>query len=257
LRMCSAELPRVYELVASLKGAPKSYFKNFAASLRDNPIKRKHFVDIETELAALDAAAWDHLKANVGPLFMKGEKIRGWQGAFSELNEAKAYNFLVRRGYTDVEFIPRRSDTKTPDLRAKTENVDVLCEVKTINRSKRAILAQTQMIASSVSNLLPVEFFSKLASTVRGADQQMAAFSSAPDTKRIIYLVVNFDDRLHECVSGYLVQISEKREEFMMPGLEVVLDVKPEFYSATSVSPASHILSFASGAAWHRPPKSD
>ena len=108
--MCSVELRRVNELVASLKGAPKSYFKHFTASLHNNPIKRKHFIDIEVELATLDTAAWDHLKANVGPLFMKGEKIRGWQGAFSELNEAKAYNFLVRRGYSCVEFIPRRSD---------------------------------------------------------------------------------------------------------------------------------------------------
>ena len=255
--MCSAELPRVYELVASLKGAPRSYFKNFATSLRDNPIKRKHFIDIEVELAALDAAAWDHLRTKVGPLFMKGEKVRGWQGAFSELNEAKAYNFLVRRGYTCVEFIPRRSDAKTPDLRARMGNINVLCEVKTINRSERAVREKIQAVVSSVSNLLPVEFFSKLASTIRGADQQMAVFSSALDMKRIVYLVINFDDRLHECVDDYLVQISEKREGFMMPGLEVILDVKPEFYSATSMSPAPHILSFASDALWVPPLKID
>lgn len=251
--MCSAELPRVYELVASLKGAPKSYFKNFATSLLDNPIKRKHFIDIEAELAALDAAAWDHLKANVGPLFTKGEKLRGWQGAFSELNEAKAYNFLVRLGYTNVEFIPRRSDAKTPDLRAKLGNFDVLCEVKTINRSERAVRARAQAMVSSVSNLLPDEFFSKLTSTVQRADEQMAAFCSKPDVKRIIYLVINFDDWLHECVGDYLVQIREKKEEFVMPGLEIILNVKPDFYSATLASPASHILSFASDAPWSRP----
>lgn len=255
--MCPAELPRVHELVASLKGAPRSYFKNFANSLRDNPIKRKHFIDIEVELAALDAAAWDHLKTKVGPLFMKGEKARGWQGAFSELNEAKAYNFLVRRGYTSVEFIPRRSDARTPDLRARMGSIDVLCEVKTINRSERAVRAKTQEIVSSVSNLLPVEFFSKLASTIRGADQQMAMFSSAPDMKRIVYLVINFDDGLHECVDDYLVQIPEKRAEFMMPGLEVVMDVKPKFYLATSVSPPSHVLNFTSDAPWLPPPKVD
>lgn len=245
--MCSAELPRVYELVASLKGAPKSYFRNFTASLRDNPIKRKHFIDIEAELALLDVAAWDHLRTNVRPLFMKGERVRGWQGAFSELNEAKAYNFLVRRGYNCVEFISRRSDTKTPDLRAKMGSIDVLCEVKTINRSERAVRAQAQAV-SSVSNLLPVEFFSKLASTIRSADQQMSVFSAAQDVKKIAYLVINFDDRFHECVDDYLVQISDKREGFMMPGLEIILDVKPEFYSATLTSPASHILSFTSDA---------
>jgi hypothetical protein len=246
--MYAVELPRVYELVASLKGAPKSYFKNFAASLRDNPIKRKHFFDIEVELASLDAAAWDHLKRNVGPLFTKGEKLRGWQGAFSELNEAKAYNFLVRQGYTSVEFIPRQSDTKTPDLRAKMGNVDALCEVKTINRSERAVRTKVGPIASA--SLLPGEFFSKLASTIRGADQQMGAFSSSLDMKRIVYLVINFDDWLHEGVDDYLIQMTERRDDFVMPGLEVVLEMKPKFYSATSISPASHILTFTSDAPW-------
>ena len=69
--MCSAELPRVYELVASLKDAPRSYFKNFVNSIRDNPLKWKHFIDIEAELARLDPVAWDHLRTKVGPLFMK------------------------------------------------------------------------------------------------------------------------------------------------------------------------------------------
>ena len=255
--MCSVELRRVNELVASLKGAPKSYFKHFTASLHNNPIKRKHFIDIEVELATLDTAAWDHLKANVGPLFMKGEKIRGWQGAFSELNEAKAYNFLVRRGYSCVEFIPRRSDIKTPDLRARMGNADVLCEVKTINRSELALREKARAAVSSVSNLLPMEFFSKLSSTIRRADHQMASFSSAADMKRIVYLVVNFDDRLHECVDDYLSQIPEKRDEFMVAGLEVVMDVKPELYSATSASPPTHILSIASEAPWLPPPNVD
>jgi hypothetical protein len=247
------ELPRTYELVASLKDAPKSYFKNFAVSLQDNAIKRKYFVDIEAELAGLDGAAWDYLKTKVGPLFMKKEQARGWQGAFSELNEAKAYNFLIRRGCTSVEFIPHRSDAKTPDLRAKMGNVDVLCEAKTINRSERVILAQMQKAASSVSNRLSIEFFAKLASTIRHADQQMAAFSSAPDIQRIIYLVINFDDSLHEYVDDYLVQIQEQKEQFVLPGLEIVLDVKPKFYSANPVSEASRMLSLILKAPWVAP----
>ena len=255
--MRAAELPRTFELVASLKGAPRSYFKNFAASLRDNAIKRKYFVDIEAELAALDSAAWDHLRTKVGPLFMRKEKVRGWQGAFSELNEAKAYNFLIRSGYTSVEFIPRNRDTKTPDLRAKLGNVDVLCEAKTINRSERAIVAQLRRAASSVPIHLGKEFFAKIASTIKYADQQMAAFSSAPDTKRIIYVVINFDDRLHEYVDDYLTQIQEREKEFVLPGLDIVLDAKPKFYSASTISESSHILRFTSAAPWRPPAAGD
>jgi hypothetical protein len=256
LPMCSAELPRVYELVASLKDAPRSYFKNFVTSIRDNPLKRKHFIDIEAELARLDAVAWDHLRTKVGPLFMKKEKARGWQGAFSELNEAKAYNFLIRRGCTSVEFIPRRSDSKTPDLRAKLGSVDVLCEAKTINRSEREVVARTRNGVSSVANRLPTEFFTKLTSTIRRADQQMAASSSAPDIKRIVYLVINFDDSLHEYVDDYLAQIQQRKEEFVVPGLEIVLDVKPKFYSASLASATSLALNFMPAAPW-LPPSSD
>ncbi len=251
--MRAEELPRTYELVASLKGAPRSYFKNFAASLRDNPIKKKYFVDIEAELASLDPAAWDHLRTKVGPLFLKKEKVRGWQGPFSELNEAKAYNYLVRSGYTSVEFVPRNSDIKTPDLRAKLGGVDVLCEAKTINRSTRAIVAQLQNPVSSVAILLSKEFFLKIASTIRRADLQMAAFSMAVDIKRIVYIVINFDDWLHEYVDRYLIQIQEREKEFVLPGLEIVVDAKPKFYSASPLSETPHMLRFTSIVPWQPP----
>lgn len=205
------DLPRVYELAASLKGARKSYFRNFTASIRDHPLKRERFVEIEAELATLDAAAWEHLKASVGPLFLKNETARDWKGASSALNEAKAYNYLVRRGCTSVTFIPRRVDVQTPDLRARMGSLDVLCEAKTINRSQRAISPA---------------FFTKLASTVRRADRQMAAFSSQPNVKRIAYLVIDFASAMQDDVDDYLRQIQERREEFAVPGLEIILDVK-------------------------------
>jgi hypothetical protein len=249
------ELPRVYDLVAGLKDARRSYFRDFAASLRDNPLKRKHFLDIEAELAKLDSAAWDQLKSKVGPLFMRRETVRGWQGAFSELNEARAYNFLVRRGCTSVEFIARRYDSQTPDLRAKNGSVDVLCEAKTINRSQGEVLSRAEKAARPISNRVGAGFFTKLASTIRRADQQMAAFSLAPDVNRIVYVVINFDDSLHEYVDDYLVQIEAQKDEFMVAGLEIILDVKPKFYSASLTSEVSHIRTFASGGPWLLPPE--
>lgn len=155
-----------------------------------------------------------------------------------------------------MEFIPRDRDTKTPDLRAKLGNVDVLCEAKTINRSERAIVAQLQKAAASAPIRLGKEFFSKIASTIRNADRQMAAFSSALDTKRIIYVVINFDDRLHEYVEDYLIQIQEQEQEFVLPGLDIILDAKPKFHSASPISQSSHMLRFTSVASW-RPRSAD
>ena len=208
------ELARVLKLAASLRGAQRSYFRNFVVSLRDNPLKRKHFEDIEAELATLDAAAWEHVKANTGPLFMKNETDRDWRGAASALNEARAYNLLVRRGYTSVAFIPRHVEGKTPDLRARMGDVDILCEAKTINRSERA----------GASHLF-AGFFTKLASTIKRADEQIAAFAPSPGIKRIVYLAIDFDEALHAYVEDYLAQIQARRTEFVAPGLEIVLDV--------------------------------
>ncbi len=207
------ELPRVCELAASLKGAQRSYFRNFIASLRDNPLKRKHFEDIEAELATLDAVAWEHVKASTGPLFMKNETARDWKGAASALNEARAYNFLVRRGYTSVAFIPRHVEGKTPDLRARMGDVDILCEAKTINRSERAGAAH-----------LSAGFFTKLASTIKRADGQMTAFALSPGIRRIVYLAINVDEALQAYADDYLTQIQARRMEFLAPALEIVLD---------------------------------
>lgn len=209
------ELPRVYELAASLKGAQRSYFRNFTASLRDNPLKRKHFIEIEAELATLDAAAWNHLKANAGPLFMKHETPRDWRGAASVLNEARAYNFLVRRGYTSVAFIPRHAKGKTPDLRAKAGSVDVLCEAKTINRVERA----------GEDRLIPA-FFIKLASTIARADRQLTGYSAVPEIRKILYLLIDFDHVPSARIEDFLAQTEERKAEFLPSNLEIVLDTK-------------------------------
>jgi hypothetical protein len=64
----------------------------------DNPVKRKHFLHLEAELAGLDTAAWTYLRAQVLPLFERRHEVRGWQAAFDKLNEAKGYNYLARMG---------------------------------------------------------------------------------------------------------------------------------------------------------------
>ena len=51
--------------------------------------------------------------------------------------------------------------------------------------------------------------------------------------------MINFDDSLHEYVDDYLAQIQQRKEEFVVPGLEIVLDVKPKFYSASLASATS------------------
>jgi hypothetical protein len=223
----------MYELLDS-QIAPDlrtNFFRDFEFSIASNPLKWKQIAHMEAELAGLDDAAWDHLKGKAGPLFAKHHATRGWESALNELNEARAYNYLVSRGCTDVTFIPRL-ETKTPDLRARLGETDVLCEAKTINKSEIAVNARMQQAVQSIEARLPDEFFEKIAATTKSAAKQMADYCK--NTRRFVFFVINFDDGLHEHVDDYLVQIEGRRDEFLLPHLEIAIQVKPKYYAASA-----------------------
>jgi hypothetical protein len=233
--MLRNKLPRMYELLDDqiASDVRTTFFRDFELSFASTPLKWKQIAHMEAELAGLDIAAWDHLKEKAGPLFAKHHARRGWESALNELNEARAYNYLVSRGCTNVAFIPRL-ETKTPDLRARLGEADVLCEAKTINKSEIAVNARIQQAVRSIATRLPDEFFRKIAAATRSAAKQMADYCKATKTKRFVFFVINFDDELHEYVDDYLVQIEERRDEFLLPHLEIAIQVKPKYYVASA-----------------------
>ncbi len=232
------ELPRISEIRDLLRNpaAPNAYFQDFDNSIATEPVKLKHFNDIESDLQGLDPDAWDCLKHEVAPLFEKKHRTRGWQAAFDKLNQAKAYNHLKRIGCTDVQFIPESPKTgqKTPDLKGWHGPTKVLCEVKTINISEDEARARFEMAAHSIQGRLPDAFFEKLRSTLKTAKKQMACYCSDDDTKRMVYVIVNFDDGLHEYVETYSEQLQSFVTEAAGPEVDIIFDVKPAFYSATA-----------------------
>jgi hypothetical protein len=253
--MSREELPRISELIDSLNDRVSSdtYFQNFENSIADErSAKRKHFVHIEAELAGLDLASWNHLKKKVGPLFEQRHRNRGWQPAFDKLNEAKAYNYLVGLGCSRVEFIPESAEPgqKTPDLRGRLGTTRVLCEVKTINPSDDEAKARGQMIARSIQGCLPDGFFHKLTSTLMRAKNQMDTHCQYDGIRRIVYVIINFDDNMHEYVEDYLGQLQEFVVGFLLPTVDIVFDVKPKFYSATSTSLPSRLFLCSMDAPW-------
>jgi hypothetical protein len=232
------ELPRVFEL-HDLVRSPRSaaaYFQDFEKSLAEVPQKLRQFRDIEHELEGLDTAAWNHLKADVPELIAVRDPSRGWQALFDILNQAKAYNYLQRIGCTNIAFIPRAraKGQKTPDLKAELGLVNVLCEVKTINVSEdEATRRQTGGVGTSTDRL-ESGFFRKLTSDLTRAKAQMAAHGADSATKMIAYVIINFDDLLHEYADRYELQINQYMVRTPVPGLEVVFDYKPAFYAAMS-----------------------
>jgi hypothetical protein len=235
-----SELSRIYDLLDLTEDldSPNAYFRRFGKTTAENPVKKKHFLDIERDLQGLDQVAWNHLKKDVKPLLEKKHCTRGWQGLFDKLNQAKAYNHLVSIRCTNVRFVPesKQPRQKTPDLEGTRGVQRVLCEVKTVNPSEEEV--EDRNLELSVRNpqdLLNEKFFAKLTSILDRARAQLAACDSQEITKKLIFIVLNYDDRLHEYAENYSRQLGEFLEKSKVRDSEIVLYAKLPGYSATAL----------------------
>ena len=229
------ELPLIYELRDMLPDPipASAYFQNLDKSLSDSQQKLRQYRDLEQDLAGLDAAAWGFLKSEVKPLLMVRHEKRGWHQLFDKLNQAKGYNHLKRAGYEAVSFIPPVPGCMTPDLEARSGTSRVLCEVKTINVSDVEAHRRFFGGVGSVDDQLQAGFFAKLSSDLAKAQAQMAAFDAGPTVRKLAYVVINFDDSLHEYADRYEEQITRYVADHPTHGLEVGFYWKPPFGSAT------------------------
>jgi len=225
---------RLYELRDLLPDpAPENaFFRNLDESLAAWRTKREAYQTIEADLAALDPAAWAFLKAELRPLLTVHQGPRGWQPLFDKLNEAKAYHYLKREGFTDIAFIPRatKSGQRTPDLSAHSGATPVLCEAKTINISKDEAERRARGGVGSTEPRLDDGFFLKLRHDLFEAQAQMRAFDSGADVFRIVYVLANYDDWLHEAADLYDVQIADfLKHQNPTPELKIIFEIKRIF----------------------------
>lgn len=165
--------------------------------------KKRFFQDIEKDLRGLSQCAWSHLKEELLKTLEIRYEYRGWQPLFDKFNQAKAYNHLSSIGCENIEFIPVYRQTgkksrKTPDLQAQIGNQVLLCEVKTINISDDEARHRTEHSVRTIKAYLENGFFEKLRSTLMVAKDQMVAYRSEKNIRRVVYVVLNFDDSLHE-----------------------------------------------------------
>jgi hypothetical protein len=235
VKVASDELRRISQLRDySVKlNSPKTYFRVDDDKL-SNPHKRKLFVALERELQGLDAEAWEFLKGEALPRLKAQHSTRGWQQLFDTLNEAKGYNYLVRIGCKEIKFIPRAKtdNVQTPDLRGFLGSAAVQCEVKTINVSDDEANRFATGGVGTTRLYLEKEFFKKVSSVIHTAASQLLAFDRDLTSRRIAYVVFNFDDRLHEYADEYQKQIEAFIAGASLPDVEVVLEIKPPFHSA-------------------------
>lgn len=208
--MPRSKLPRVYQLIDLIEDRvhPDAYFQNFEYSIEHGVEKRSVWLAREKEVQRLDIEAWDFLKKEVVPyLIARNYRGRGWEQLISILNQARAYNFLLDSGCSEIRFIPRVNGKETPDLEAQLDGNTVICEVKTINKSAKE--ANSRQCCEPRFTLASLEsgFFNKLTSDLEKAKSQMASYNNAPGVRHIAFIVVNFDDSIGEYKTDYYKEI--------------------------------------------------
>ena len=77
-------------------------------------------------------------------------------------------------------------------------------------------------------------FLRKLKCDLEYAKAQMVAYDQDGATMKLAYVVVNYDDLLHEYDDLYQRQIAQFIKDNPIPELEVVFDIKPPFSLAQS-----------------------
>jgi hypothetical protein len=163
------------------------------------------------------------VKAKLTPLPKKTE-TRGLEPLYDLLGEARAYNHLRRQGCVGLRFVPTAKGRKTPDLEATDPNGRaVLCDAKTINISDAEAHRRRIGGVGTSTDQLDDRFFRKLKSDLQRANDQMMAFASDAATRRIAYIIIHYDDSLHEYADRYERQAGHFLAGSPIEGMEAIL----------------------------------
>ena len=185
----------IRELIALAKATHPgdNFFADVEQTLKVVPLVRSEYRAYERALSILDPESWAVLQVKALAHFTDHRPGQRKQGFFNQLNDAFAYQYLVRRGYKQVRIL-RESGKTQPDIEYLDGREKRFCEVKTIGISDEMIArrAKVQVPSSSIYQELSGGFLSKLESTLDSADCQI----NARRGKGLIYLVsphINYD----------------------------------------------------------------
>lgn len=183
----------IRELITLVKAAHPgdNFFANVEQTLKIVPEARADYRAYERALSILDSESWIVLRDKAIAHFTDHRIGQRKQGFFNQLNDAFAYQYLVRRGYGHVRILREVGKTQ-PDIEYMDGAEKRFCEVKTIGISDQVIArrAKVQVASSSIYWDLSSGFLNKLKSTLTAADRQIQARRG----KGLIFLLMYFDD---------------------------------------------------------------
>ncbi|MGO8762767.1 MAG: hypothetical protein ACLP2P_03700 [Desulfobaccales bacterium] len=229
--MFRKEFPMIYEILFDQildRDCENAYGRYSESILPTSPEIKRFWLRIEKALQGLDPCSQKVLKKKVCPYLTKKHAGRGWHQLFDVLNEARAYNYLISLGCSDVHVIPesRKNDEQSPDLEGVLSSDKVLCEVKTINISdeEAIVRASDKPIAGNTQNQLVKGFFDKLRSCITKAGEQLKAYDSSNNARLIVYIFILFDEYpFCEYKERYFQQIDQYLSENIVTGIELVI----------------------------------
>jgi len=248
------EFPRFFDLMRTYEFTtqPGSLFYEFEKSLEQSRLKLSFYRYLEAELAQLDITAWKHLKKKMSEAAVRKQDTHGWHQVIACVHEAQAYNYLRRIGTENIQFV-KSGNFKSPDLRGTIGKKHIVCECKTLNRSKKALIASQRSQVQAVSLNLDDAFMTKIRSVIERGFLQIEALGLNDEAMKILYLVPNFDDMQHTYVDDYMKQI---RDFFNasddLPHIDYVFDVKSEHFSILETFPRSRHYLFNRENGWRQ-----
>lgn len=197
---------RFYELIALITedNPDDDFFSDIEQKLMIIPPLRQDYQAYERAFSSLDSESWANLKNKAIKYFTDHREGQKKQGFFNQLNDAFAYQYLVRRGYKQVRVLCE-DGTPKPDIEYLDCHKKCFCEVKTIGISDEVIKRRTNLQVTSplINQELSTGFLNKFNTTLNIAKNQINKHSN----KGLIFMLVHFDDFTLDYYDRYRKQI--------------------------------------------------
>lgn len=182
------------------------FFSGVTAKHRYPPQARALYRAYDRALSYLDRDSWRELSRKALAHFLDHRDGQLKQGFFHQLNDAFAYQYLVRRGHSQVRILRERKK-RTPDLSYFSGKTLRHCEVKTIGISQDEIARRVPgpYVNRDSYVALSSGFFVKLGFDLSSASKQI----SSTETAGLVFVIATFDDFTLSYYERYRAQIAQ------------------------------------------------
>lgn len=197
---------RFTRLISHLKTIEKYrndwWLQRFNDESNNNQLKQI-IKELNLVFSKINKDSWGIYKCKLIDKFNEVKNDRGKSQFFNEVNEAYAYNYLIKKGYTNIKFI-KEMRKSTPDLQYSFKGKIRNCEVKTYNISDieiERIKSNESYDSHKAYSELNENFFMKLKNIINKANEQI-------EYKGCIMIYIKFDDFTLSYQKTYIKQIS-------------------------------------------------